>query len=240
MLINPKMKITIYTIAYNEEIMLPFFIEWYRKRFPDCKIVIYDNESTDKTVQIALNNNCEIITYQTNNQLSDRKYLEIKNNCWKNAETDWVIVCDVDEMLNIKEADLIKEDENGSTIIKSEGYDMVNLKNDLDANNMNCGCYSPGYSKIYCFKKSAIKEINYTPGAHTANPKGIIKYSDNVYNCFHKKYLNIDYLIERYKLFESRKSEENRKNGWGTQYSMNVEQIKREFLEKRQTCKEIK
>jgi len=35
---------TIYTITYNEELMLPYFIRHYRLRFPNCKIVVYDNE----------------------------------------------------------------------------------------------------------------------------------------------------------------------------------------------------
>jgi len=63
--------------------MLPFMIKWYRERFPNCLIIVYDNESTDRSVQIALENNCKVISYSTNNQLSDSKYLEIKNNCWK-------------------------------------------------------------------------------------------------------------------------------------------------------------
>ena len=93
--------ITIYTITYNEEVVLPYFITWYRNRFPDCRIVVYDNYSTDNTEKIALEHNCEVIKYDTNNQLSDSKYLEIKNNCWKTANTDWVIVCDCDEFLDV-------------------------------------------------------------------------------------------------------------------------------------------
>ena len=53
--------ITIYTIAYNEEVMLPFMIKWYRERFPECKIVVYDNFSTDKTEEIALSNDCQVV-----------------------------------------------------------------------------------------------------------------------------------------------------------------------------------
>ena len=35
--------ITIYTITYNEEFIIPYFIKWYRDIFVDCKIIIYDN-----------------------------------------------------------------------------------------------------------------------------------------------------------------------------------------------------
>jgi glycosyltransferase involved in cell wall biosynthesis len=44
---------TVFTITYNEELMLPYFVNHYRSRFTNCKIVVYDNESIDKTVDIA-------------------------------------------------------------------------------------------------------------------------------------------------------------------------------------------
>ena len=46
------MDITVYTIAYNEELMIPHFIAHYRKQFPNCKIVVFDNESTDNTIKV--------------------------------------------------------------------------------------------------------------------------------------------------------------------------------------------
>ena len=101
--------ITIYTICFNEELILPFFVKWYRKKFPNCRIIIYDNYSTDSTEKIALQNNCQVIKYDSNNQIRDDLYLNIKNNCWKDAETDWVLVCVVDELLDINQTQLIGE-----------------------------------------------------------------------------------------------------------------------------------
>ena len=147
------MNITIYTIAYNEEFMLPFFIKWYKDKFSDCKIVIYDNYSTDNTVQIALDNNCEVIQYDTNNQLSDSKYLEIKNNCWKDATTDWVLVCDVDELLDINSS-LLNTDQ---TLFKSKGYNMCNVENIDNILDIKYGIESSAYDKVLCFNKKYIK-----------------------------------------------------------------------------------
>ncbi len=71
--------ISIFTITYNEEVILPYFIKWYRERFPNCKIVVYDNESTDGTKNICLNTpNLQYIPYYTGNKLSDSTYLKIK------------------------------------------------------------------------------------------------------------------------------------------------------------------
>jgi glycosyltransferase involved in cell wall biosynthesis len=59
--------ITVHVITYNEEIMIEFFINHYRERFPNCEINIYDNYSTDRTVEIGKQYNCNIIMYDTNN-----------------------------------------------------------------------------------------------------------------------------------------------------------------------------
>jgi hypothetical protein len=131
-------------------------IDHYRDRFPNCKIVVYDNESSDDTVSIAKANGCEVITYSTNNQISDKKYLEIKNSCWKTANTNWVLVCDMDELLDITEVDLKHEDSLGTTIIRAEAYNMVNLEDNLDLPGITHGSRFSPYDKSYCFKKKLI------------------------------------------------------------------------------------
>ena len=69
--------ITIYTITYNEEKLIKFFINHYRERFPNCEINIFDNYSTDRTTEIAKELNCNVIFYDTNDKLSDSEYLKI-------------------------------------------------------------------------------------------------------------------------------------------------------------------
>src|SRR3989344_7410362 len=117
--------ITVYTITYNEEILIQFMIDHYRERFPGCRIVVYDNMSTDNTVKIALANDCEIVPFDTHNEFQDRRHMEIKNNCWKDAKTDWVLMCDLDELVNIHEAELKIEEKLGTSMIRCEFYDMI-------------------------------------------------------------------------------------------------------------------
>jgi hypothetical protein len=230
--------ITIFTITYNEEFILPFFIKHYREKFPNCNIVVYDNESTDDTVKIAKENNCEVITYKTDNQISDSKYLEIKNNCWKNSNTNWNIVCDCDELCLINESELIVEDSLGSSIIKLEAYDMVNLSDDdlIILEDLNFGSRSHIYDKCLIFNKGCISEINYQPGCHTLSPIGDVKYQTNNYKLLHYKYLGFDFLCKRYNLFYGRLSHENKVMGWGTQYTQDIQSIKNVFDEKRKTA----
>ncbi len=228
--------LTIYTITYNEELMIEFFINHYRERFPNCKIVIYDNYSTDETVNIAKKHDCEIRYFDSNNQISEAKYLKIKNHCWKESKTDWVIICDCDELINISQEQLKVEESKGSTIINFEGYDMVNLLNDIDLYKIKNGVRTKWYDKKVLFNKKHIKEINYKEGCHSCNPIGNIKYSNEIYKLFHYKYLSEDYLINRYKIFSSRLSEENKKKKWGTHYLKKEIEIRNIFKDLKNKC----
>ena len=234
--------ITIYTLTYNEEALIEFFINHYRKRFPNCQINVFDNYSTDKTVEITKKNDCNVIMYDTNNKLSDNKYLEIKNNCWKESSTDWVIVCDCDELLDITEEELIQEDNKGTTIISTEAYDMINTskdKNIINLNEISKGVRENLYDKKIMFKSKLINEINYHHGCHSDSPNGKIVLSHKKYKLFHYKYISENYVIDRYKLFNERLSEDNKKYGWGTHYSQNESQIRKKFDDLRNKSEKI-
>lgn len=218
--------ITIYTLAYNEELMMPYFIRHYREMFPKCKIVVLDNESTDATADIARASGCEVRTYKTNNQLSDKTYLELKNTVWKDAETDWVLIADVDEHCVITEEDLIKET---ASIISFMGYNMVNHEDNLDIPSIKHFVRAQSYDKYYLFNKAKIKEINYRPGCHKADPQGDVSFSRNKYPCRHYKYINPDYMVKRHAMFAARMSDDNKKLGWGVHYQYPEQKIREEF-----------
>lgn len=232
--------ITIYTIAWNEEFMLPYFIKHYRSRFTNCAIVVYDNESTDATADIAREHGCEVRTFKTNNTLSDRSYLEIKNNCWKDAKTDWVLIADVDEHLNIYDSDLRHEQAIGSTYIRAHGFNMVNLKDHLlPPVDITHGVRAPSYDKIYCFNKTKIKEINYRYGCHKADIIGELIQSRTTYTCRHYKYLDLQYMIKRHGLFAKRMSVHNLQHGYGGHYLYTPKEITEEFTGARKKAVEI-
>lgn len=221
--------ITVYTIAFNEALVLQFMIDHYRKRFPNCKIVVFDNESTDNTVAIAEQNGCQVITYSTNNQISDNKYLEIKNHCWRNADTDWVLVCDVDELLDIDEEQLRAEEAVGSTMIRAEGYNMVNLSQGDDLSQIRHGARAESYDKRYLFNKKFVQNIKYNHGCHHCNPSGHIQLSQHAYPAYHYKYINIDFLIQRYTIYAARLSPENVKHRWGWHYTKTADEVREDW-----------
>ena len=215
--------ITIYTITYNEEVILPYFIKWYRDRFPNCKIVVYDNESTDGTKNICLNTpNLQYIPYHTGNKLSDSTYLKIKNNAWKHADTDWVIVCDVDEFLDVNESNL----NDNQSIYKSKGFNMFNLDNLEDITEINYGLPAVQYDKSILFNRKRLTEINYGAGCHHCDSQGDVVFSVINPPLYHMKFLNVDYIVQRYKMYSERLSDENLEMRWGYHYQQAEQEIR--------------
>jgi hypothetical protein len=234
--------ITLYTLTYNESLLAQFVIDHYRERFPNCNIVIYDNYSTDNTIEICKKNDCKIIYYNSNNTLDDNLHRNIKNSCWKDAKTDWIIVSDFDELLDINEDQLKEEEKSGATIIKAEGWTMVNLEDNFDIQNIKHGYRSndeTAYDKCMLFNKKFINEMNYTVGCHQCYPVGHIKYG-NRYKMFHYKFINPSFEVKKRKETLIRLIEQNRKYNMGLSHnSMTEEQIIADFNGRR-TCGKIR
>lgn len=195
--------VTVHTITYNEEVIIDFFIRHYRTMFPNCKIVIHDNYSTDRTVDIAKSYGCEIEYHESpegREKFDDSVNNIIKANCWKNDETDWVVVCDADELIHISEDELKYEESQGITIIETTGYQMINNQNDIvDLESMEYGWQDKDYSKQVLFNKRYISTMGYCSGAHLANPKGtkINIGGSKEYVLAHYKFLGMSYSQKR-------------------------------------------
>lgn len=232
--------LTLYTITYNEQLVLPHFIKWYRSRFADCKIVVYDNESTDNTEQIAMENNCEVVNYSTDNKLSDSAYLKIKNNAWKQADTDWVMVVDCDEFVDVTENDLIELESNKKTIVSALGYNMCNVEGLTELADIKHGVRAEQYDKSILFNKKYINEINYEAGCHSCTPKGLVKYSAGLFNLYHMVAISEQHIVDKYKRNADRMSEENKKNKWGHHYMQDEDTIRANYKNGLQLAKLIR
>ena len=229
--------INIHTLTYNEEQLMKFMIDHYRARFPNCRIVVNDNISTDKTVQIARRNGCEVII-DTNFRKLDEPLTAIKNSCWKSAATDWVLVCDLDELLDINEVQLKEEEKMDTTIIRSEGYNMVAMQDTLDIPNMKYGQRDIGHDKAYLFNKKYITEINYSSGAHIAHPIGTIVYSKKAYNLYHYCYPNYDVTVKKYQMIRNRMTPQDIKNTG--LYKENPEEMRELYAQARKAAGKLR
>lgn len=222
------MRIACYALAYNEEIILPQFIEHYKK-FCD-KIVIYDNMSTDNTKEIALDNGCEVISWEApGGGFNDSCHIDLKSNCYKQdrGEYDWVITVDSDEFITHKDGDgfFIEALENytsaGVMLPKVKGYNMFSWNHDLTQpfDLIKEAVPSLSYSKSVIFNPTL--DISFEAGCHICHNTNDSEDEQIVLK--HYKFINYEYVINRSKLFASRQSNENKRRGFSGQYAWSEE-----------------
>ena len=229
--------ITVITIAYNEERLMPFFLNYYSK-FCD-HIVVYDNHSTDNTEEICKSfTDCKVtvIKYDTNNSLDDETYLKIKNNVYKDYTTDYCIVVDLDEFLyhsNIKE---FLNSNRDIKVFKPQGYNMVSttFPEGKDITIIKTGAPEINYCKLCLFKTNSISKIDYKMGCHAGdfydhNGTIISPLYDPTLKLLHYKNLSFDYRLSRHELYFNRMSEANRRSGFAVHYTFPKDQQLQEF-----------
>lgn len=247
------MRIACYALAYNEETMLPQFIEHY-KQFCD-KIVIYDNMSTDNTKEIALDSGCEVISWEApGGGLNDQCYLDIKSNCYKadRNDYDWVMTVDADELYSHKDGVngllecLEKYKKQGITLPKVRGYNMVGEDdNNLDISKIHKGVADISYSKRCIFNPSL--NMNWDYGCHPQHSQryldsipGVVESPEEEVLLYHYKYINLQYVIDRHASYNKRQSEFNKSRNLAVHYAYGKDKIVQEYLDLKNNSTDVK
>jgi len=234
------MNINIFLLCYNESPLLPHTIAHYKKLLPRSKITIYDNNSTDNSVQIATSLGCKVIPWNSDNIFDYNKITYIKNNCWKTITDGWIIVADMDQLLCVTEDDLKREKELGNTIISIRGLDMIGESNTLGLTDLNLQAINKFITnskqdKSLCFYRNSIGEMNYTT-SHKCKPIGTVRYTQQIYYNKHMSYLGLDYfthkIITRYE-----RTAKMRSLGIETHYTNNKDDIRTDYNYKLNTAR---
>lgn len=248
------MRITVLTVCYNEEEIIYPFLAHYAGLGAN-RIVIYDNKSTDRTVEICKdfakdNQGCkiEIIEYDTQNQIRDDVYLEIKNHAWKKFKSDYYIVVDCDEILDVENPDLgdkkrlvkyLATMKKGYILPKVRGVQVVTDTFDdaFDLASDKKFVLDDTFNKRCIFSKALVPI--YRPGCHMfgVDLKDKVKFETSLavekevkpLYLFHLKYIDRDYVIARHAEFKTRLSEFNKKHNYGHQYEMDEKAINLKF-----------
>ena len=226
------MTIDVFSLCYNEEIILPYFLKHYKKFVRN--ITIYDNMSTDNSVNIMNEYGVNVIPYDTQGKLEESAFLSIKNNSWKGSDADWVIVCDTDELIYHENIIEVLTNTHANHIV-TDGYEMMSESLPTTEGQiyeeLKFGYFKPDYSKPCLFKPSEVKDINFGPGCHNADPKGqnIISIKNSGIKLLHYKYINREVLIKKYEHYKVRHSEEMIRMGWGNYQEWDANVINSQF-----------
>jgi glycosyltransferase involved in cell wall biosynthesis len=231
------MNIDVYAMCWNEERFLPYFLRHYS---PAASLItIFDNESTDRSVQIIESfPNTRVVSYDTGDEFREDIRRDYKNECWKESRrrADWVIVVDIDEIVYHPRLHdyLAACSERGVTLPWTVGYEMVadrfpNTPGQI-YEEVTVGVQDAWYSKPVVFDPNALDEIDYEPGAHSCAPSGrVVEERSPDLKLLHYRFLGREYVLARFATMRDRQSDVNVQHGWNYHLHKRPREIKRWF-----------
>ena len=199
-------KVHVFLMCHNEQALLPATVRHYQKALPDCPITIFDNMSTDDSVKLAVAAKCRVVPWDSpvEGQLHEPTMTRIKNHDWKQfvSRDTWIIMCDMDEWLDVTLAELQEEDARGTTILLTKAVQMVGESlckdlSDIDISKVEKGYPDPVYAKRLCFKWDAV-DPGFYDGCHTGKPIGTLFHSISEYRIRHMNALGAPYLADKH------------------------------------------
>ena len=227
------MSLHVYLLCHNEEVLLPHAIEHYRRRVPSATFTILDNESDDRSVEIARELGCAVRTWSTGGKIDDVMMRDLKNDVWREVPEGWVIVADMDEWLCVTEADLAHEERSGTTILRTYGWNVFGdsaspTLDEIDLHALNTGNPHPPESKEVCFRRPQITAINYEFGAHVSAPEGAVRWSRKTYPLKHIAWPGHAFMIHKHQLRYAR-GKEQQVRGLGMHYTDDAAKVSAGF-----------
>lgn len=246
---DKPLEVHLYTLCYNEMALMPFAVDYW-KTVAD-KVFVLDNGSNDGSIEYLQSiPGVEVIHFGDGSGFNDKVNMRVKNHVWKasRGKADFVIVTDFDEFMYAKDlrAELQGMKDRGETICKPRGYNIYSKTFPEYQEGKLCHeiCGKAIADKMFCkvaiFNPNEIREIRYEPGAHNCRPLGNVKwYSGDKIFLLHHKNIGLDYVLKRNKTYTKRMSADNRKMGWGVQYSVTEQKVTENFNNTYNKCEDV-
>lgn len=216
-------------LCWNESRILPFTLDYWKRAGVD-KLFVYDNGSTDGSLEILSRYDwVEVIPFDSNGKTDEFVLTNMRNTMWKRSKgyADWVIVADCDEVPFCKDGNLkdflAKEQAKGVTVIKTNMYNIVTdeFPEYKEGTLMHQGegvlLHSDGerYRKTLTFRPDSINEMNWVLGAHSCFPTGHARIDElpDEYLFFHFRHCGVQYMLEKSKRLYDNLREDIKRGG---------------------------
>ena len=193
------MKVEVFTLCWNEIDVLPWVVDYWQKYA--THVTVFDNGSTDGSTWYLSKFDWITVKEFLTEGMNDAVQADIKNKCWKGSDADFVVVCDMDEMLLAP--DILKSLEN----MKASGATIFDPKAIT-----NIG-YSVGAHK--CDPQGNVKWYE----------------GQDIYALHINHNLSFDYKIQRYRSMNANLSQKNKNQRWGIHYGFDEGLLRRAWEE---------
>ena len=224
------MKIDCYTICWNEEEFLPYFLRHYRTF---CRsITVFDNQSTDRSRNLCRDAGASVVEWDTGNQQDNNLMCDIKNTCWKSSDADYVVVCDVDEIV----CGLDRLLPSPNAVLRCRGWQMVGQGEPPELTRL--ALPDELYSKCAVFDPH-VQALKYSCGCHDCTPAGHKGTIDSRLDLLHYSMRSEDNMVSRWKRYAARASAADRAAGWGAQYYLPEAEQRARYREARENAVQL-
>ncbi len=226
--------VEVISFTYNESLYLEQLVKWYSVKFSNLRITLFDNHSIDDTVTKAEALGCVVKSWGEKNYMSETELARLKNSCFQDGESEYFLICDVDELLDVDDNDLLQYQ---PSVVQGIGYNMVG-DSETTFEQIHMGVRDTMYDKCLLFKRSDVLEINYKEGAHSSEPKFLpgLEIKENLRrNLYHFRYLSLEFIVERYESRRKRVLEVERLKGFDVQYFQSREKVENEYHQARES-----
>jgi hypothetical protein len=184
--------IDVFSIMWNEEFMLPYFLEHYSK-YAD-RIFIYNDHSTDRTVEIALAHpKVTLLDYPYDSFKEDEFSRTLEDGYTSySQDSSWAICVDGDELIHGLET---LDSEPTGVVLKTTGYMMIGETGKLE----DCKkIRTKSFDKPVVFDPTL--DVRFGDGRHTVN----LPTKDSQLELWHYKYPSKEHYLERNEIAYSR------------------------------------
>lgn len=152
------------TFMYNEEFLAPFYLRHY-EQFVDKMTIVYDMDSTDKTLEIIKKHpKVKVIEYSFKDMMDDKEKVGLINMLYRTKTDGYILNVDADEFIFPGEWRL-------GDVTTATLYNVYRhkLDKDLDINKPIAQQRRHGYLNPMYVKPIIVKtglKLNWLPGNH--------------------------------------------------------------------------
>ena len=167
-------KVEVHVLRYGDGWLVPYVVKHYLTYA--TKLVIHDAGGGE--FGCILDPRLSVVPWGLGPEVNDLKYAELRNECWKGTDADWVIVADLDELIYFPEGadkSLGAYTRMGAAVIRPHGFEMFSETYPTTGGQIYDEIKQGApddkwYSKPIIFSPKLVSETRLGLGSHESDP----------------------------------------------------------------------